>query len=171
MDYLVGSKELGLKNCKDTDKIIITKSGTYRKEVKENTEIAYISESTLDKLMRFKLWKSQFAYLMMFAYQLDYEIIGKDFPYEYHIIDYRKELIEYLNYIIKNELFNFNKRVTINKNCCSKYIYHIAYNAFILRNNSSIITKKQKKIIQRIHDGKMPIEFLDKLKQIIEEET
>ena len=64
-------------------------------------------------------------------------------------------------------MFNFNKRITTNNGHCSKIIYHIAYNLFILENNSPIITDTQKAIIQRIHDRLMPVEYIDELEKRI----
>ena len=62
---------------------------------------------------------------------------------------------------------NFNPIIIVNKNCCSKLVYHIAYNLFIVQNNSPIITEEQKAIVQKLHDGEMPISYIDKLRAMI----
>lgn len=47
-----------------------------------------------------------------------------------------------------------------------KNIYHIAYNLFILLNNSVTLTEEQMNIVQKIHDCEMPIQYLQELRQL-----
>ena len=63
--------------------------------------------------------------------------------------------------------YKFDKEKYSQNNCCDKKIYHIAYNMFILQNNSPILTNEQKEIVQKIHDKEMPIEYLDEMEKII----
>ena len=156
--YLIGSKLLGLTNEKDSDYVVITNEN---KKVFENGEdIFYLTEEQLLKNLNFNVRNS---FILAVNYQYDRAIIGSEFPIEYHILDHRTELINFLKKVVKNRDLNFNKRITCKNNCCSRLIYHIAYNLFILENNSPIITEEQKAIIQDIHDIKMPIEYLDEL--------
>ncbi len=171
MKYIIGSKELELQNCTDTDEIVVVESEVEYKRVEENgTDTIYMSLGLLNRLVDFDLYDNKYAYLMLFAYQIDSTLIGTLFPVEFHIVDKREKLKKYLNYVIENKQFNFNEDITVNGDCCSKLVYHVAYNAFILKNNSPIITEEQKDIIQRIHDGLMPIKYLEEIKKIIKEE-
>ena len=126
--------------------------------------LIYISQDYLNLLLTFKNTKSK---LLIYNYQYDRELIGNEFPIEYHILDYKDELIEFLMFVVKQKLFNFNKRIKCNGNYCSRLIYHIAYNVFILQNNSPILTEEQLKIVQQIHDYQMPIEYVDTLTSMI----
>lgn len=164
MKYKIGSSGLGLKNCKDKDRVVITTECDYKKVLTDDEEIMYISKACLEKNLYFN---SDSRY-EIYNYQYDRSIIGNDFPIEYHILDYRNELIELLNTIVKQGLMNFNKLITCNNGNCSKLVYHIAYNIFILWNNSPIITEEQKVIIQKIHDCEMPIEYIDVLKEMLD---
>ena len=167
--YLIGSKLLGLNNCHDIDVMTISNEYEYKREKKDNMEIFHRSEDNLLKFMRFQEDVFRYSSLLLSNYQYDQNIIGQSFPIKYNILDYKKELIDTLETIINHKLENFNPRITFNEKCCSKAIYHIAYNIFILQNNDPIINKKQKEIIQKIHDYEMPIEYLEELKQIFNE--
>ena len=158
--YKVGSVGVGVSNNRDKDYVVISNEVDYKrtfdKETKE--EIIYISEETLKNNLKFK---GNFHH-QLYNYQYDREIIGEDFPIEYHILDYKKELLEYLKTIVENKSFNMNTRITA-KGCCTKPVYHVAYNYFILKNNSPILTDEQFTIINMIHDGEMPISYINEL--------
>lgn len=165
--YKIGSSVLCLDNCKDADYVVLSNEyGNYKmiydKETKE--DVVYITEEYLNSILTFKHYNMS---LIMFNYQYDREIIGKDFPIEYHLLDYRNELVNYLKEIVKFKMFNFNKRIKCNGGNCTRMIYHIAYNVFILQNNSPILTNEQKAIVQKIHDHLMPISYIDDLEQMI----
>lgn len=165
--YQVGSKLLGLKNSKDNDFVVLCEDLVLTKRVIENgEEIFYKTKKELMYTLTFKLINNSNT---LFNYQYDRDIIGEDFPVEYHLLDYKNELILYLNKIVDSKLFNFNKLITCNNGNCSPKIYHIAYIVFIIKNNSPIITEEQKEIIQKIHDANMPISYLDELTKMIKE--
>lgn len=160
--YLVGSKLLGLTNNKDEDYLCLTDEDKTRKEFINGKEIKYTPIKLLIERLNnidvhnmFTLWN----------YQLDEDIIGQDFPIKYHYLEHKDQYMKLIDYIIKNKEFNFNKDITADNRCCTKIIYHIAYNIFILKNNSPIITEEQKAIIQKIHDLEMPIDYLDELEK------
>lgn len=168
MKYLTGSKMLGLTNNKDTDYICFVDI-----DGNENTEdktIDYI-KTTMDRLQKtlhFERTGGDSIYRnQIYNYQYDEFFMGKDFPINYHILDYREEYIRLLKDIVKNEDFNFTKSAIFNNGICSKIIYHIAYGVFILENNSPEITPEQKAIVQKIHDRQMPIAYLDVLEEKI----
>lgn len=163
--YKIGSRILHLDNCKDIDYIVLSDEfPDYTRKKIDGEDILYLHQDTLSSRLTFKKYD---LYNTLFNYQYDRDIIGQEFPIEYHILDYRQELIKYLKDVVKRKLFNFNKQITLNKLYCSKRIYHIAYNIFILQNNSPIITEEQKAIVQQIHDGLMPIEYLDVLEHML----
>lgn len=156
--YLVGSNLLGLSKTRDVDYLIIgTKPSDY---IYNEEDIRFREENELLGCMKFE--NNSFGWI--YNYQLDRQI-NSDFAlyYSYNLLDYRTQLINKLKKVVNKKLFNFNKIITQGNNCCCKVIYHIAYNLFILENNSPIITEEQKAIIQDIHDIKMPIEYLDEL--------
>lgn len=164
MKYLIGSKLLGLSNNKDNDYLIISNDIEYKRMYENGEDILYRSEDHIRNHLAFnckiKKWED-WNYIV--NYQLDQQIIGQNFPIEYHILDYRNELLIFLNKIVEKKMLNFNKCITTKNKCCTPIIYHFAYNLFILENNSPIITADQKIIIQKIHDGLMPIDYLDVL--------
>ena len=143
--FLVGSSLLGLTNIKDTDYLIVSEneSGT---NGQNGIDYRYRTMTNIKETLKFKNNDGR----KLFNYQLDKAInkeFGKFIPY--NILDYRNELTTFLKEVVSKKLFNFNRRITINKGHCSKMIYHIAYNLFILENNSPIITDEQKEIIQK----------------------
>lgn len=168
--YRVGSSILHLTNCKDVDYVILSDEygkykRIYNKETKE--DLIYIEESYLQSILSFKEYNKM---LLIYNYQYDRELIGNDFPIEYHLLDYKEELKKYIFVVVDYQLFNFNKMITYGENkCCSPLIYHIAYNVFILKNNSPILTSEQLSIVQKLHDGVMPIEYIDTLTNIVYE--
>lgn len=166
--YLIGSKLLGLENCKDTDMLVISTEHDYYREIKDdNIEILHRSEANILKFLNFEetnIYK--YAQGLISNFQYDQAIIGQNFPIKYNILDHKEKLIELLDFIIEKKIFNFNPRITVNGGCCSKFIYSVAYNIFILQNNNPIITKSQREIIQKLHDGKMPISYINELKNI-----
>lgn len=156
--FLIGSSLLGLSAIRDVDFLYIGEDKEFRVEdgndnkhrtKEEQLELLQFQNDNLNKI---------------FNYQLD-QAINKDFGkfIPYNILDYKNELIVLLKEVVSKGLYNFSKRFTIKNKCCTKLIYHVAYNLFILENNSPIITDSQKEIIQKIHDGNMPIEYLDEL--------
>ena len=169
MEYIVGSKCLGLENVRDIDVIVFTDDIEYKKESKDGKDIVYTTIERYNTILNFEDPTGYRRFLMMTNYQKDREIIGKDFPIEYNILDHKEELIALIVESILQSEFNFNKRVTVNGGMCSKQIYHVAYNIFILKNNSPIITVEQKAVIQKIHDCQMPIDYLDELLNILME--
>lgn len=159
--FLVGSQLLGLTNAKDIDYYVILDEGeTLNRE--SGVDYHVVDWSKRLKVLTFQDTNPNYC---IFCYQHDKQI-NPSFAefFEYNLLDYKKELIDLIDNIIKNKLLNFNNKITTTNNCCCKIIYHIAYNIFILENNSPIITAEQKEIIQQIHDRVMPIEYLDTLK-------
>ena len=136
MEYIVGSKCLGLENVRDIDVIVFTEDIEYKKETKDGKDIVYTTIEKYNTILNFEDPTGYRRFLMMTNYQKDRQIIGKDFPIEYNILDHKEELIALIVESILQSEFNFNKRVTVNGGMCSKQIYHIAYNIFILKNNS-----------------------------------
>ena len=168
MKYLVGSTMLGLSNNRDKDYLVITDEyGDYKSVRNGEEDIICISYDTLVNRMEFKSDYKTNAYFLILNYQFDKDIIGQDFPIEYHILDYKKELIQLLKTIVEYKLLNLNKRVSIKGGLCSKWLYHIAYNVFIIQNNSTVLTSEQKETIQKIHDKEMLISFRDELIKMI----
>lgn len=165
--YLVGSKLIGLKNCRDTDYLIVYEGEMPKVERIQGVECFYTTKEFLGKTLRFEKESIIMKNRSMFNYQLDTEIIGQNFPIEYHILNYRKELIKYLQKVVMFKKYKFDKEKYNKNNCCDKKIYHIAYNMFILQNNSPILTNEQKEIVQKIHDKEMPVEYLDEMEKII----
>ena len=164
--YLIGSKLLGLDNAKDSDYLVICNDYEYERRPTNTQDIFYRNENNIKTLMVFNADLKENARFLILNYQLDKNIIGQNFPIEYHLLGYKDKVKELLKIIVENKLLNFNKRITV-KGCCSKILYHVAYNAFILQNGTTTLTSEQKAIIQDIHDCKKPISYLDELKEII----
>lgn len=50
----------------------------------------------------------------------------------------------------------------------SKLTYHIAFNIFILVDNSVKITNEHLQIVQKIKNGEMSIDYIDELTNLLE---
>lgn len=167
--YLIGSKLLNIKNTKDIDYIeIIDGENIYRKENKDGVDIFYSTLDLINKHLNFESEDSYNLAFQMFNYQYDTNLRAyfgyNDLPFKYNILDYKKELEAFLQHIKDNKLFNYNTEIVGKNNHISKQIFHIAYNKFILENNSTILTPKQQEIIQRIHDKDMTWdEYIEKV--------
>ncbi len=164
--YLIGSKLLGLDNNKDSDYLVISSEYEYKRVASNGEDILYRSAANIQKFMTFNVDIKANARLLILNYQLDQSIIGQQFPITYNLIGYKDKVKELLKIIVENKLLNFNKRITVN-GCCSKLLYHVAYNVFILQNGTTTLTEEQKAIIQDIHDYKKPISYLDELEEMI----
>ncbi len=161
--YIIGSKALGLNNNKDIDYLVINDELDYKRLYENGEDIVYRSKEHIDTYMNYQVDFKSNPYMHLINYQLDQNIISSDFPLKYNVLNKRKELIKLLNYIVDNKLLNFSEKITSKNKCCTSVIYHVAYNMFILKNNSSVLTNAQKSVIQKIHDCQMPIEYLKEL--------
>ncbi len=153
--YLVGSKLLGLKNPSDEDYIdIVEDNKNYRKLI-DGKDVNFRNKDLLIKIMNFEADFNQWALAMSWNYQLDADIIKQDFPIEYHILEHKEALQKFLNEIKNKRERNYHPNIYDKNKCMFKSCYHIAYNKFILENNSIILTPEQLDIVQKIHDHKM----------------
>lgn len=165
--YILGSTLLGLNHCRDTDYLILVDIENYYKRVREGEfDIVYRSIDNMMKYLNFEIDVCEDKGVVLYNYQLDSKIIKQDFPISYSILDYKKELLQAIGKVIKWNLYNFNERVTAKGRYCMKNIYHIAYNLFIILNNSVTLTEEQMNIVQKIHDCEMPIQYLKELRQL-----
>lgn len=167
MEYIIGSKLLNLDNTKDNDVLVISSKYEYNRFKVNGNDCLFRSEQNIKDHLSFNVFMPEAYSKLIYNYQLDADIIGQDFPIEYHLLDYKDKVIELLNYIVDNKLLNFNPLISVRRNNCSKLVYHIAYNTFIIQNNSTMITEEQKAIIQKLHNGEMPRAYLSELKAII----
>lgn len=169
--YLIGSRLLGLDKSHDIDYLQIVESGDvtlYKRQLIEGDDILTRSTANISRQMNFEFpIDRKTATYYIINYQLDQNIIGQQFPYEYHVLDKKKEYIKLLNYIVNNQLMNFTKEININNGHCSKILYHVAYLTFIMENNSTVLTAEQKEIVQKIHDKQMSVKYLDVLEEKI----
>lgn len=166
--YLIGSKLLNLNRAKSANYLVLSTEQDHTYDCIGGCLVCLRSHNDIEKFTKFNVeFNRQNIEKLIFNYQLDSSIIGQNFPIEYHLLDYKNKVIEMLKTIVDNRYLNFNKKVKIKGEYCSKKIYHVAYNTFIIQNNSPIITDEQRAIIQKIHDIQMPIEYLDELAQII----
>lgn len=153
--YLVGSKLLGLKNASDEDYIdIVEEEKNYRKVI-NGKDVNFRNKDLLLKIMNFEADFEQWSMAMSWNYQLDADIIKQNFPIEYHILEHKEALRKFLNEIRNKKARNYSPAIYDINGFMLKSCYHIAYNKFILENNSIILTDNQKDIIQKIHDHKM----------------
>ena len=168
--FLVGSSLLNLSNPKDTDYVVIVDTEEELETLKNsgNKEFGdnhYLTKSMLVQNLNFEY--SEYRSLINYQYDATINPAFGSY-YEYHILDYKDTLKTLLKKIAKVKSNNLNKRVMTENGCCTKLVYHIAYNTFILINNSPIITNDQKAIIQSIHDKNMPIDYIDDLILLID---
>ena len=171
-EYLIGSLLLGLENPKDYDCVKISDDYDYYWTF-DNVTKKDCLHINLKQLMKYLTFSENFnkpidCKRMLANYQIDIDIIKQDFPVEYHLLDHKNDLIKLLKFVKINKMLNFSKE-NAHHGCVAKSVYHIAYNIFILRNNSTILTKEQKEIIQDIHDLVMPIDYIDTLYKYIDD--
>ena len=172
--YLIGSKLLNLENETDTDYFILDDSMNedYKMIIDKESHIDYFYRKTsfINKLCNFEIdFKTQLKFYSV-LYQYDADIIGQNFPIEFHVLEHKTEYINFLNYVINENHCGFGAFIRKRgaQDCfCVKEIYHIAYVTYILKNNSTTLTAEQQQIIQTIHDKQMPISYLDELKKEI----
>lgn len=162
MQYLIGSYLLGLTENKDLDYLVITDDTSLKRKYIDGIDYFYQTQEYTNSILQFK---EDNLYLKLVNFQYDKDVRNDDFP-EYHILDYRSEIITILKKLVNEKIWGFSRRIFIlqnGKKFCLKNTYLIAYNLFILENNSPIITEEQKTIIQKIHDRQMPLSYLDEL--------
>ena len=156
----VGSTILGLDNCRDTD-ILLIDSPRRGSWFKDGINFHPVDNERLKAEMAFdtdRYW-DQF-----YAYMLDSDINPNNL--DYNVFDYKDKLFS----CIKN--FNFDKLHIVPfdyrpNGVMSKRLYHIAYNAFMLQNDSKILLPEQKVIVQKIHDHEMPLTYERELENLI----
>lgn len=168
MKYIIGSNEIGLSNEKsDLDYLIIDNSVDYQRTNENDEDILRRSEENIKSYINYSVpLDNKTCGLYIFNYQLDRDLIGTDFPIDFHLLDNKNNLITILKYTIQNRLFNFNKNVwtgEFNDKRMSKLTYHIAFNIFILVDNSVKITNEHLQIVQKIKNGEMSIDYIDEL--------
>ena len=157
--FIVGSKCACIKDFKDLDILIVDET-----EYKEKNIFRDYKVISKDKLLKTLDFSNFYEKDWLFNYQYD-AAINPDFSkyYEYHILDHKDKLYEFLKLTIDKEKYNFNKNIRINNKYLSKLVYHIAYNIFILENNSILLNINQIDVINKIHDLKMPFNYIDEL--------
>lgn len=172
--YLIGSCLLGLRDPKDADYVVLTEGDNADSCVHkyENGEDCfYKTKANLDSYMNFeRKFTHETVPTYIVSYQYDAEIIGQDFPVKYNVSAQRSKYVELLKWIVANKALNFDKSVLacINDGTkLTKNLYHVAYLLFILQNNTVALTNKQKQTVQQIHDGAMPVDYLDELERAI----
>ena len=165
--YRVGSKAVGLVNAKDDDYVALTDDGFSGIINKPRADLFIRDKTELTKTLHFEQEDLSKRAMYLYNYQYDEHFIGKDFPIKYNVLDYKKQYIEFLREVVDREECNLVSGVTFGSGKCSKKIYHIQYILFILRNNSPVLTAEQMAVVQKIHDGNMPIEYVDILKRKI----
>ena len=204
MFYTVGSRLLNLQNkSSDYDFFKIYKD---KEESKTDykKDITFLQEQYPNSVVHldFRIKKDLESYLgcfcdnikkihclnyktYLYKYQLDSSIIGQNFPYEFHILNYKKQMIEVLYYIGfelnfagDKGLFEYYKKgfyktfINLTKkrnitfkeqdyNVIPKVFYHFMYTLFIFKNNSTSLTNEQINILKEIRNRKKPLKFLD----------
>lgn len=160
--YKIGSNLLGLDNTKDNDTLYVCDEIIGFRKFESKNDTCYRSIEEVKRTLKFDGILSNNK---LFNYQLSKQL-QPDFFIDYDLLDYRSELIAFLKNISKKGKFRFS--TDYDDEYCYKWIYHIAYNVFILENNSFDLTEEQKEIIQKIHDGEMPSSYITTLKEKIE---
>lgn len=160
MKILIGSKAVGLINNKDYDYLYVDEPRPEKKQ--EGVDCFEITSEELKTQMNFK----SKGKIMMFKNFVFDKAINPNSPFDdYHILDYKQQLYDLIKETIEKNTYGLSGKLTFRGNIL-KQVYRVAYNIFILKNNSPIITEEQKTIVQKIHDCEMPISYLDELKEI-----
>lgn len=167
--YLTGSKLLGLQDLSsDTDYIEIDEENLENyKFLKEEgkVDIFVVGKDKLQRTLTFEEINSQTLYNIFY----DKTIRGSEnaLDFDYNLLDYKTQLIEFLKYIAANKLYNFNPRIGTLEGKIKEQVYLVAYNTFICANNSIALSEEQLQIIKDIHDGKKDIEYIATLQTLI----
>lgn len=155
--YKIGSAILKLDNPKDEDYLDITNNEEkpYYRELIDGKDVVHRSQSNIIKFLNYEVDFIANAPLLLYNYQLDRELIGAEFPIEFHLLDHRAEVEKLLEVIKQYKLMNYDQEIYGEGNTCTKRVYHIAATKCFLKNNAMTLTAEQKAIIQKIHDGLM----------------
>lgn len=172
--YLVGSNLLGLSNSKsDIDLLVVVDTNEddyYKRKFVDGQDCIFRSKANINRQMNFVLpIDRDTARKYIINYQLDRDIIGQDFPLEFHILDHRQNYVDLLKYLVDNKWLNFNRTVKYANGCLQKNMYHVAYLLFIIKNSTTMLTDEQRQIVKKIHDREMPDSYADDLAAMIKE--
>ena len=163
MKILTGSKAGQIADNRDLDYLYVDEPRPATKQ--EGIDGFEITSEELNQRKNFTFAERHKLY---YSYLFDKAINPESPLDDYHILDYKKELYELIKETVEKNKFGLSGKFNY-KGYILKQVYHIAYNIFILWNDSPLITPEQKAIVQKIHDHQMPIEYLDTLKGIFEQ--
>lgn len=155
--YEVGFSKIEPNVAKDKDYLCVLPDETgktmlhYHKYL-GNKDVFFETPEFLYKRFNYSLGIPR---LLLTNYYLDADIIGNEFPFEFHFLEHKNEILKLLDQIKTGGLFNYVPGLTFNGGHISKLVYHVAISKFFIQNDKMILTPEQKEIIIKIHNCQM----------------
>lgn len=158
----VGSTILGLERCRDTDILVIDDGHKYSWFDKPSNYNYH--PRSYERIKSEMAFESAKYWDQFYAYMLDSEINPNNL--DYNVFDHKDKILSCVKNFNFDRLYMVPDKYRLN-DALEKKVYHVAYNTFLLINDSKILTPEQKIIIQKIHDREMPLEYGRELEGLI----
>lgn len=153
-------------NCNDKDYLVVVKDFeyAYKKFNKDNVDYFCYSLAEFNKLARMELNDQRDVYAVELL--LNDVVYGENPIYKYDWFDYQKRAIEVA--LKRGETGPFNPRVRHIKGGCSKQMVWQLAIYFAIKNQSTLFTAEQRELLQKCHDGELPVSYAEELKTNLE---
>lgn len=162
---LTGS-ELFCENCKDKDYLVVVKDYEYpyKKFNKDNVDYFCYSLEEFEKLARMELRNYRDVYAIELL--LNNSVYGKNPIAKYNWFDYQKKALEVA--LREGKKSCFCKQVRhVNGGCSKQMVWQLAI-YFAIKNQSANFPAEQRELLQKCHDGELPVSYAEELKNNIE---
>ena len=164
LKYLVGSKMLGLDNCRDEDWITLIDERTPFDNQNGHVRIAFL-QTLINHFIEGKgqhndPYKSKYIYQISAGFHDD-----RDYPFkDFNILDHKQVWIKKLKgYMNHPETEKF----ALASGSLNKTFYHILYQYYMIVENTHFISEEAKTDVQKIHDFEMSSRYFYELRDLI----
>lgn len=166
--FLVGSRLLRMDNCGDTDYCYFSKIRLPKEyKVHKIPMVAKLMQN-FPKYLKYRNAKGSTSTMSVSNYYYQYSKCfhpEEDWPITWDIRDYKEDWIK----MLKNHI-NSEEAITQyikGKTFIDKKFYNIAYQYFMIRDNTVYLEGESKQIVQKIHDRQMPISYFYEMRELI----
>lgn len=161
--YLIGSQFLKLQNCKDTDYLL---TGEQLSTVSLQKNESYLPIDFFQWYVDFlkgdeEKTTDSFVFFTLYQFSQGWR---PDFPVKFEMLDFKKKWIKLLQHFVNSE--EATKRM-LTGGKATKVFYHIAYQYYILKENTYQISEEGLSLVQHIHDFGMEEKDFFELKNMV----
>lgn len=170
LSYVVGSSLLNLKNCHDVDRIYFadspvptlpTQTGDY---FCKNLDFIKLILAKSDHPEKFAKDFNRPVCGHFFQYSRGFHP-EPEYPIEWDIMEHKQGWKQILkNHITHEEAEEY---YILENGICRKTLYNIAYQYYMLLDDTIWVTGEHLDIVQKIHDRQMPAEYFYELREQI----